>query len=97
MHEGHHLEGLEPSEFSYRGVDVAVGGPQKAKADTATVEIGDRRYEVKRHGEGMWMAPGVFNMYSSLGELARHMIDLDLQGLLPPPGELQRQRSRRKR
>jgi hypothetical protein len=90
-----HLEGLEPSEFSYRGVDIAVDRPHDRKAETATIAVGDRRYEIRRHHD-MWMAPNVFNMYSSLAELGRHMADLEVQGLLPPPHEPKRGSRRKK-
>jgi hypothetical protein len=88
----HDISAFEPGEFSYRGVDVKMDVPESIEADTATIRIGDRAYEVRRseHHGSMWMAPNVFNMYTSLAELARHMVDLDVQEILAPPARRKR-------
>lgn len=93
--EHDHLEALDPSEFSYRGVEIGFDRPTARDAATASIKLGDRTYSAGRHHD-LWTVPGVFNMYSSLGQLARHMVDLDLQGILPPPEKPRRTRTRRK-
>ena len=99
MERRHDISAFEPAEFSYRGVDVKMDVPESIEAETATITIGDRTYEARRYEQhgSMWMAPEVFNMYTSLAELARHMVDLDLQGILAPPARRQRTSRSRKR
>ena len=96
MEHRHDISAFEPDEFSYRGVDVKVDVPESIEADTATIRLGDRAYEVRRseHHGSMWMAPNVFNMYTSLAELGRHMVDLDVQGILAPPAARRQRTSR---
>ena len=99
MEERHDISAFEPEELTYRGVDVKLELPRSIKDETAKITIGDRTYEARRHEHAgaMWTAPGVFNMFTSLGELARHMIDLDLQGILAPPTPRKRTTHSRKR
>lgn len=60
----------DSQQLTYRGKQVTL----KAAGDQATIDIDGRTYQATRRAD-MWRAPGVHNPYSSLEDLARHMID----------------------